>query len=253
VHNQLSQLLNAIPQALRGVSGSGGTQAAPVDVLGSAQSTDPVSQGASYLETLARTVLPANDTNISVLYGMGQYSRNLNTDLDISKATGGRAGFGSGTGALSPVESAVPAGGARPPVVASTGNAGVVGKLAVPSAWVESVPEATTTGGVAATAAPAAVAAAPAGHGAGMAGSGLAGLAAGRSGRRRGRGDRGEAHSERIADQLTGAGEVQHWHVEPGGLKSLLGEVAGQPGVHEVYFDTGEQAPPDTGPQPGRG
>jgi PPE-repeat protein len=138
-------------------------------------------------------------------------------------------------------------------VVASTGNAGVVGKLAVPPAWTESVPEATTTAAVAPGTAPVPAAAAPAGHGAGVAGAGLAGLAAGRSGRRRGRGDRGEANSERIADQLTGAGEVRHWHVEPGGLKSLLGEVAGQPGVHEVYFDTAEQVPPDTGPQPGRG
>lgn len=243
-HNQLSQLLNAIPQALRGLSGSGGTQAAPVDVLGSAQSTDPVSQGASYLETLARTVLPANDTNISVLYGMGQYARNLNTDLDISQATGGRAGFGSGTTALGVVESG---GGVRPAVAASAGNAGVVGKLAVPPAWAESVPEATTTAAVP-TAAPAAAAAAPEGHGAGMA---AAAMTAGRAGRRS-RAKRAGAQGERIGDRFTEAGEVRHWHVEPGGLKSLLGEVAGQPGVHEIYFDTEAQVPPDTGSPRGR-
>lgn len=245
-HNQLSQLLNAIPQALRGLSGSGGTQAAPLDVLGSAQSTDPVSQGASYLETLARTLLPANDTNISVLYGMGQYARNLNTDLDISQATGGRAGFGSGTTALGAVESM--GGGMRPVVAASAGNAGVVGKLAVPPAWAESVPEATMTAAVPAGA-PAAAAAAPQGHGAGMA---AAAMTAGRAGRRK-RGERADAQSERIAGRLSEAGEVRHWHVEPGGLKSLLGEVTGQPGVHEIYFDTEAQVPPDTGPPRGRG
>lgn len=251
--SQLSQLLNAIPRALHGLSGAGGAQASPVEALASAQSTDPVSQAASYVETLARTVLPANDANISVLYGMGQYSRNLNTDLDISQATGGRAGFGSGTPALSAAETTASGATARPAVAASTGNAGMVGKLAVPSAWTESVPEAATTAAVPITATPAAVSVAPAGPGAGTAEAGLAGLAAGRTGRRRGRGDSAEAHSERIAGQLAGADEVWHWHAEPGGLKSLLGEVVAQPGVHEIYFDTDEQGPPDTGPQQGRG
>ncbi|ORW97648.1 PPE family protein [Mycolicibacter terrae] len=241
--NQLSQLLSAIPQTLRGLSGSGGAQGSPIGALASAQSTDPAAQAASYIETLARTVLPANDTNISVLYGMGQYARNLNTDLDISQATGGRAGFGSGARALGGVESTTLAQGARPPVAASAGNAGVVGKLAVPPGWAESVPET-------ATPATAAASAAPAGHGAGVA---AAGLAAGGAGRRK-RGDRAEPHSERIAGRLTGTSEVRHWHVEPGELKSLLGEVAGQPGVHEVYFDSDEQAPPGScgGPQPGQ-
>lgn len=246
--NQLTQLMNAIPTALQGLSGSGGAQASPLGALASAQSTDPVSQAASYIETLARTILPANDSNITVLYGMGQYARNLNTDLDISQATGGRAGFGSGAQVSGSAEAAAPTGGARPPMVAaSTGNAGVVGKLAVPPSWTDSVPEATSTATAAPTAAPAA-AAAPAGRGAAMAGAGLAGVAVGRAGRRKG-GDRPDAHGERIAAQLTGISEVRHWHVEPGELKSLLGEVSGQPGVHEVYFDTGGQ---DAGPPPGR-
>ncbi|GFG69658.1 PPE family protein [Mycolicibacter senuensis] len=239
-HDQPSALLNAIPQALRGLSGSGGAQAAPVDVLGSAQSTDPVSQGASYLETLARTVLPANDTNISVLYGMGQYARNLNTDLDISQATGGRAGFGSGATALGAVEP-IGAGG-RPVVAARAGNAGAVGGLAVPPAWAESVPEAATMP----AATPVIAAAAPEGRSAGMA-------AAAMSAARRERGERANTRGERTAGRLTEVGEVRHWHAEPGGLKSLLGEVAGQPGVHEIYFDTGAPIPPDTAPPPGRG
>lgn len=245
--NQLSQLLNAIPQALRGLSGSGSAQAAPVGALGSAQSTDPVSQAASYLETLARTILPANDANISTLYGMGQYARNLNTDLDISQATGGRAGFGSGATISSGFPATATAAGAQPLVAASSGNAGAVGKLAVPPAWAESVPETATTATAAPTAPGPAAAAAPAGHGAGMA---AAGLAAGRTGRRQ-RGGRAPAPSERIAGRLTGASQVRHWHVERGGLKSLLSEVAGQPGVHEVYFDTGEQVPPGSSGGPG--
>jgi hypothetical protein len=81
-----------------------------------------------------------------------------------------------------------------------------------------------------------------------MAEAGLAGMAAGRASRGKG-GDRPDAHGERIAGRLTGISEVRHWHVEPGELKTLLGEVSGQPGVHEVYFDTGE---PGTDLPPGR-
>ncbi|MGB3474181.1 MAG: PPE family protein, partial [Mycobacterium sp.] len=147
-HAQLSELLGAIPHELQGLSAAGSAQAAPID---------PVSQTASYIETLARSVLPANDTNISVLYGMGQYARNLNTDLDISQATGGRAGFGSGTTISTSI-----AGGAGPVVAASTGTAGAVGKLVAPSAWADSVPEVGSTA-TAAPATPPAASVAPAG------------------------------------------------------------------------------------------
>jgi len=198
---------------------------------------DPVSQAASYIETLTRSILPANDTNISALYGMGQYARNLNTDLDISQATGGRAGFGSGARALGTTEATARSDGARPAVAASTGRAGAVGKLAIPRAWIDSVPEATTTVTAAPAAPPAAAVtpAAPAGQGAGIAVAGLAG----RGGhRRRGHAD---SRSERTAGELIGTDEVRHWHAEPGELKNLLAEVAAQPGVHEVYFDADEQ------------
>ncbi|MEB3023722.1 PPE family protein [[Mycobacterium] crassicus] len=223
-HNQLSQLLSAIPRQLQGLSTAGSAQSVPAD---------PVSQAASYIETLARTILPANDTNISALYGMGQYARNLNTDLDISQATGGRAGFGSGVSALGATESTIPGGGARPAVTASTGSAGVVGRLAIPQAWADAVPEVTTT----ATAAPAmspAAALTPAGQGAGVAVAGLAGRAGHRPGR-------AESRNERTAGEVLGTDEVRHWHAEPGELRSLLGEVAAQPGIHEVYFGTEEQ------------
>ncbi|MEB3030508.1 PPE family protein [[Mycobacterium] nativiensis] len=223
-HNQLSQLLSAIPSQLQGLSTAGSAQAAPAD---------PVSQAASYIETVARTILPANDANISALYGMGQYARNLNTDLDISQATGGQAGFGSGARALGAEESTVLRGAARPAVTASTGSADAVGRLAVPQAWADSVPEVTTTAMSPAAAVP------PAGHGAGVAVAGLAG----RSGGRRGR---VESRSERTAGELLGTDEVRHWHAEPGELKSLLAEVAAQPGVHEVYF-AGEEQPASYG------
>ncbi len=238
-HDHLSQLLSGIPRALQGLSG-GGAQASPAAAAAPLQSTDPLSQGASYIETLTRSVLPANDTNISLLYGMAQYSRNLNTDLDISQATGGRAGFGSGAKALSAADSTAAA-GTRPVIAASSGSADAIGRLAVPPAWTESVPEVVPTAAAGPTAA---ADGAPAGHGAGMA---AAGAAAARPGRLRRRGDRVEAHSERIAGRLTGTDEVHHWHAEPGGLKSLLGEVAGQPGVHEVYFDTDEPPQRDRG------
>ncbi|CAJ1503372.1 PPE family protein [[Mycobacterium] holstebronense] len=229
-HSPLSPMLDAIPRTLQGLATAGSAQAAP----------DPVSQAASYIETVARSILPANDTNISALYGMGQYARNLNTDLDISEATGGRAGFGSAARAPNLTE-ATSLGDARPVVAASSGTASAVGKLAVPQAWADAVPEVTAT----ATASPAtpAGAAAPAGSaalarpGVGVAVAGFAG----RDGHRRGR---AAGCSERSAGELIGTNEVRHWHVEPGELKSLLGEVATQPGVHEVYFDTDEQSGP---------
>lgn len=203
-----------------GQAAAGSTQAAPAG---------PVSQAASYLETLTRSVLPANDTNISALYGMGQYARNLNTDLDISQATGGRAGFGSGARSLSSTEPTLP-GGARPAVVAAcSGRASAVGKLTVPPAWIDSLPEVTTTTTAEPATPPAAVA--------------VAGLA-GRAGHRRGR---TASLSERSAGELIGTNEVRHWHVEPAELKSVLGEVAAQPGVHEVHFDIDE--PPQTSPR----
>lgn len=245
-HNQLSQLLSTVPRDLQGLSGGGGANASPA--AAAAPATDPVSQGASYLEALSRTILPANDANITTLYGMAQYARNLNTDLDISQATGGREGFGSGARTLSAAELPAPAGGIRPVVAASTGNADVVGKLAVPQTWTEAVPEVTMT----AAAAPATPsAAAPAGHGVGMAAAGVA--ATGRAGRKPRRGHRPDRHTERIAGELTGSEEVRHWHAESGGLKNLLGQVSGTPGVHEVYFDSDEPDPPGPGPQHGRG
>lgn len=242
--NQLSQLLNAIPQTLHGLNG-GGAQASPVGALASAQSTDPTSQAAAYIETLTRSILPANDANITTLYGMGQYARNLNTDLDISQATGGRAGFGSGTRAWETAEATARTAVARPAVAASTGGAGAVGTLTVPAGWAESVPEVTPTAAPAASTASAA-AAAPAGHGAGMA---AAGLAAAGTGRRRGSADRSDAAGRRIAHQLTGAAVVRHWHAASGELRDLLGEVSTQPGVHEISFDTDT----DTGPRPDGG
>lgn len=226
-HAQLSEMLGAIPHELQGLSAAGSAQAAP---------TDPVSQTASYIETLARSVLPANDTNISVLYGMGQYARNLNTDLDISQATGGRAGFGSGTTISTSI-----AGGARPVVAASTGTAGAVGQLVVPSAWTDSVPEAGSTA-TAAPATPPAASVAPAGPVA-------AAAVAGRAGQRSGR---AASHSEWTTAELLGTNEVRHWHAEPGELKGLLGEVAAQPGVHEVYFDA-DQPPGSCGGPGDRG
>ncbi|MFL0275475.1 PPE family protein [Mycobacterium sp. SMC-19] len=233
-HSQLSEMLGAIPHDLQGLSAAGSAQAAP---------SDPVSQTASYIETLARSVLPANDTNISVLYGMGQYARNLNTDLDISQATGGRAGFGSGTTISTAIESTSIRAGARPVVAASTGTAGAVGKLAVPSAWTDSVPEVGTTA-TSAPATPPAAAAALARPGVGVAAAAVGGRAGHRSGR-------AESHSEWTTAELLGTNEVRHWHAEPGELKGLLGEVATQPGVHEVYFDADQQPGSCEGPGDG--
>ncbi|MBS9532666.1 PPE family protein [Mycobacterium sp. M1] len=248
-HSQLSQLMGSVPQTLHGLSSNSGSAAAPPDVSAPVQSTEPpsASQAASYIEMISRSILPANDTNISTLYGMGQYSRNLNTDLDIAAATDGKFGFGSGNPAPPPA----PLPSVRPAVAASVGDTATVGKLSVPSAWTAAAPEvAMTAAALPATAPGAAPIAGPAGLGADAAAAGIAGraLAAGAAGAARHRPGADARRLERIAGELTGTRAVQRWHTDSGGRRGLLGELSRRPGVHEVHFDSED---PDPQPQQG--
>ncbi|MDD7814633.1 PPE family protein [Mycobacterium sp. CSUR Q5927] len=243
-HTQLSQLIAALPQALNGLASA---QAAP-------PAAPTLSQLVSYFEILPKSIVPFNDAIKTVLYGLIQYSRNLTIDLDIAAATGGRAGFGSGATMLA-AEASAPMRSAS--VSAGAGSAGTIGRLSVPPNWVTTAPVAK----LAATALPAAASAAapaaaiPTGVFGDLAMASLAGQAltgaAPRSRPAAAMNGHAQSRLERLVTELAGTTEVQHWHVDPSRLDSLLEELAEQPGVHAVHVNRdGQNA---TGPdrQPG--
>lgn len=245
---QLSPLISAIPQALNGL--------APAAATASAQATPPtLSQLVSYLLILPKSIVPFNDAIKTVLYGMIQYSRNLNIDLDIAAATGGEAGFGSGATALA-AEASLPA--AAAPISAGVGNAGTIGRLSVPPNWVAAAPVAKMAAaalpGAGLAAAPAA-AQIPTGVFGDLAMASLAGRAltgaAPRSRPAAAMNGHAQTRLERLVTELAGTTDVQHWHVDPSRLDSLLEELAEQPGVHAVHVNRDGQNTAGPDRQPG--
>lgn len=256
-HAELSRLITAIPQALNGL--------APAAVA--AASTQPaqttaalsLAQIASYIELLPKTIVPFNDAIKTVLYGMIQYSRNLNIDLDIAAATGGQAGFGSGATALAATETSLPV--AAAPISAGSGGAGTIGRLSVPPNWVTTAPVAKMVAAASPTAAAAASATAVAGAQiptgvfgdialASLAARALTG-AAPRSHPAAAMNGHAQSRLERLVTELAGTTDVQHWHVDAGRLDSLLEELAEQPGVHAVHVNPDGQSNTGPGRQPG--
>ncbi|OBF95841.1 PPE family protein [Mycolicibacter sinensis] len=243
-HTQLSQFIAALPQALNGLASA---QAAP-------PAAPTLSQLASYFEILPKSIVPFNDAIKTVLYGLLQYSRNLTIDLDIAAATGGRAGFGSGATMLA-AEASAPLHSAS--VSAGAGNAGTIGRLSVPPNWVTAAPVAK----LAATALPAAASAAapaaaiPIGVFGDLAMASLAGQAltgaAPRSRPAAAMNGHAQSRLERLVTELAGTTEVQHWHVDPSRLDSLLEELAEQPGVHAVHVNRDGQTATGPDRQPG--
>ncbi len=238
-HTQLPQL----PSALDGAVPQAGSPAPPTalaSLQGPAQELPSPTQLLSYVLMTARSILPANVSNISTLYGMGQFSRNLNIATDIAKAT---PSPGAGLRAAS-----------RPAVAAGAGNAGAVGKLTVPPGWGVPAPGVGTAAVALPAASPAAVPAAGAVAGAdnptdvfadmavaGLAGGAIAGTASpGRPRAARDGADQGRL--ERLAGRLTGTRQVQHWHADRGRLKGLLTDLSQRPGVHTVHFDSESQS-----------
>lgn len=251
VHAQLSQLITAIPQALNGFGPAAGVAAASAQP---AQTTAlSFTQVVSYVELVAKSIVPFNDALISILYGMGQYARNLATDLDIAAATGGQAGFGSGSLAI--FEPPVAAGSG--PLSAGLGNAATVGRLSVPPNWVTTAPVAKVAAAVLPSAGLAAAPAAgiPAGVFSDLALAGLAGRAltgAAPQGRpAAAMNGNAQSRLERLVTELAGTTDVQHWHVDPSRLDDLLEELAEQPGVHAVHVNPDGQNSPGPDRQPG--
>ncbi|WP_409437719.1 PPE family protein [Mycobacterium sp. SMC-14] len=258
-NSELSRLISAIPQALHGL----GQAAASLSPPAAQASAPTLSQLVSYLLILPKSIVPFNDAIKSVLYGMIQYSRNLTTDLDIAAATGGRAGFGSGASALAAsgqamVPPATGAGSVSPP----PSVAGTVGRLSVPPSWTTTAPVANLAAAAVPAAgvagAPAAAAAAtgvPTGVFADMTLASLAGRAltgaAPRGGPAAAMNGHAQSRLERLVTELAGTTEVQHWHVDPNRLDSLLEELAEQPGVHAVHVNPDGQSGAGTDRQPG--
>lgn len=227
-HEQLANLLNAIPQALGQLGSSPGLPGAPL-----AGGIEPL-QGAalpslsnlvSPVEAVARSVLPANDTNISILYGQGQFGRNLNFDLDAAEA---RATAATNTTSRS---------GGRSIVAGSVGDATTVGRLTVPTKWAELAPAGPGAMVLAAAETPVAgiAAGAPAGLVADMMLAGLAGGAIASAAAPDGPAT-DPNRLQRLAGELTGEAQVRHWHAGADPAQ-LFGELARQPGVHTVHLD----------------
>lgn len=213
-----------------------------------------MTQVVSYVELVAKSIVPFNDAIKTVLYGLLQYARNLTIDLDIAAATGGRAGFGSGATMLA-AEVPVPPGSA--PISAGAGDAGTIGRLSVPPNWVTTAPVAKAAATALPGAGPAAAPAAeiPTGVFGDLAMASLAARAltgaAPRSRPAAAMNGHAQSRLERLVTELAGTTDVQHWHVDPSRLDSLLEELAEQPGVHAVHVKPDGQN--TTGPdrQPG--
>jgi PPE-repeat protein len=252
-HSQLSQLVNAIPQALHGLSSA---QAAPAAPAPPVQVVPSLSQIASYVEAAAKSTLVPNDAIISVLFSLAQFARNLTIDLDFAAANAAASGSGSAAAGLTSVESAS-VGGAASVVSAGSGDAGLVGKLSVPPGWAQAAPEAKMVAAALPGTSPGgAPAAAPGGLFADMALAGLIGRGMAGSAPRSTPAAvmNGHAHGrlERMVAELAGTHEVQHWHVDPSRLDSLLAELAEKPGVHAVHVNDDGRGKFELPPQPGQ-
>lgn len=250
IQSQLSQLINAMPRALNGLGSAPGIPASPaagtVEPLQSVMLPSPT-QAISYVESVARSVLVANDANISVLYGQGQFARNLSTDLDFAEARY----------AVTAAQSAGVSGAVVGPAGVGLGKAASVGKLAVPAVWMAATPAVTISATALSGAGSGAAAAAAVAPGALAADIALAGLAgrtiAGTAIPGRPAAAHTQTQLESLAGELTGTREVQHWHARPGAAESPFAELSKRPGVHTVHLDTDCDTSAKPGPPSGRG
>lgn len=246
-HSQLSQLITALPQALRDITSPTGSPVSLAAVPAPAAGELSPTQFMSYLGLTVRSIVPFNVSNISILFGLGQQARNFNIAADIAVAEQAARDAPASLGSTGLA-------GGRPVVSADVGTADTVGKLAVPPSWLPAAPEVRLTAAALPDTSPNAAPAAasdPSNVFADMAVAGLAGGAiAGRVARGRSAPGDAKARLERLADKLTGSREVRHWQAPPGELKSLLTELSRQPGVHTVQFDPERQAQPAVEPRP---
>ncbi|MCV7259021.1 PPE family protein [Mycobacterium shimoidei] len=254
----LAQLIAGVPQALQSL-------AAP------AQAELPsVAQISSYLEAIPKLLLPANDILLTVIYGLVQGVRAVQTGTGAAAAGSLAAGLASTTH-VAGVTSLGAAGGA---VSAGLGEAAAVGAMSVPPSWAAATPTirlaASVLQSTSVGAAPAVVAEGSGGLFsqlalAGMAGSALGAAApqavaggVGRVGRpltdNKDKTDNTENKKsdklERVLAEMSQKPEsVQHWHTDETQLESLLAQLSKKPGIHAVHVSnkgksTSRQPPP---------
>lgn len=248
----LTQLISGVPQALQSL-------ASP------AQAELPsFAQISSYLEAIPKLMLPANDALLTVIYGLVQGVRAVQTGTGAAAAGSLAAGLASTTH----VAGATSLGAAGGAVSAGLGEAGAVGAMSVPPSWAAATPTirlaASVLQGTSLGAAPAVIAEGSGGLFsqlalAGMAGSALGGAAptavaggAGRVGRplAADKDDKKPDKLGRVLAEMSQKPEsVQHWHTDEVQLESLLAQLSKKPGIHAVHLSkkgksTSRQPPP---------
>ncbi|MDD4867212.1 MAG: PPE family protein [Mycobacterium sp.] len=255
---QLTALTPAALQSLAAPATATPAQAGPLSSLTgllSGLDSSPLATIASNGEAVVKTLLFANVALINTILGLVAGQRHLSNLVIIAEgAAGSTLSAGLGSGAAS----------AASAVSASVGQAGLIGKLAVPPSWAAATPAIRTVAAVLSSTSAGAVPAAAVSQGALFAGMGLAGTVggaagaalpravAGAGGKCRGAaskdGDRmklkdgdSPAQLQRIvAEMAKKPDSVQHWHTDPGHLDGLLAELRKKPGIHAVHVKGGK-------------
>ncbi len=197
-----------------------------------------------------KTVLPANDVVLSIIFGLVQFQKF--SPLGLGRSLEGLLPqLGAGLGRAAALGGAH-VGAAASAVSAGVGRAGLVGGLSVPPSWASATPVirmlASTLPGTTLGAAPAVLEASPAGLFSQMGLASLAGGAIGGAAPRVGaagarRVTTNPAQLERVVAELSqqpGNPAVQHWHIDSAGLESLLADLSQKPGIHAVHVSKGE-------------
>jgi len=198
----------------------------------------------------AKTILPANDVVLTIIFGLVQFQKFSPVGLGQS-LEGLLPQLGAGLGRAAALGGAH-VGAAASAVSAGVGRAGLVGGLSVPPSWASATPVirmlASTLPGTTLGAAPAVLEASPAGLFSQMGLASLAGGVIGGAAPRVGaaaarRVTTKPAQLERVVAELAQQPDnpaVQHWHIDSAGLESLLAELSQKPGIHAVHVSKGE-------------
>jgi PPE-repeat protein len=247
----LSQVVSTVPQALQS--------------LASPAAADPpsFSQISAYIEAIPKLILPANDVLITIIYGLVQGVRAVQSAA-ASAAAAAAGSLAAGLGTTTHVAGVAGLGAAASAVSAGVGQAGVVGALSVPPSWAAATPTirlaATVLQGTSLGAAPAVVAEGAGGVFSQLALAGMAGSAIGAAAPKAAAGtvakvgrptsdkdDKTPDKLKRVLAEMSQKPEsVQHWHTDKAQLESLLEQLSKKPGIHAVHVKKGK--PPTSQP-----
>ncbi|EID11471.1 PPE family protein [Mycobacterium xenopi RIVM700367] len=262
----LSQLTTATPDALQSLAAPAAATDPPSPLssltnLLSSLNSSQLATIAANVELVAKGILPANDTMITIIASLVIPARAL-SDMAKAASSGAAsslaAGLGSGESALGPAGLV----GVGSVVSAGMGQAGFVGGLAVPPSWAMATPAIRTAAAVLSGSSAGAVPAAAVSAGSLVSGMALAGMAGGALGaaapravagsRAKGRGtpvkDRKDLKNSEspqtlqriVAEMAEKPDAVQHWHTDSEHLDALLAELRQKPGIHAVHVKGGK-------------